>query len=83
MRIHGIQSLILTCLYMMKLDLITKEKAKKAAEGKLTNEDFWKDYVGSINDDLETYFNKLVDQKIELARMGLYIVSQLRINFSS
>ena len=62
---------------MTKHNLITKEKAKKAAKGELKNEEFWKDYVGSINDDLESYFNKLVDQKIEEEKTTSYFTPKL------
>ena len=56
---YGMQSSILTGLKMSRRNLITKEKSKAAYEGKLKNEDFWKDYEGSINDDLESFFNNL------------------------
>ena len=49
MRKYGIQSSILTKLWMDRRQLVTKEKVKKAAEGKLKNDEFWGKYEGSIN----------------------------------
>ena len=42
---------------MTRRNLVTKEKVKKPAEGKLKNweEEDWEDYQGSINDDLERF----------------------------
>ena len=59
MREYGIQSSILTMLRMERRNLITKEKSKQAAEGKLKNDREWKDYEGSINDDLDSFINNL------------------------
>ena len=42
MKKYGIQSSIMTMLYMKRLNLVTKEKVKKAAEEKLKNEKDWK-----------------------------------------
>ena len=50
-------------LYMERLNLITKEKVKKAYKGELKNESFWKDYEGSINDDLERFLINLQNQE--------------------
>ena len=47
---------------MWKLNLITKEKLKKAVEGKLKNEPGWEGYQGSINDDLEGFLLNLQNQ---------------------
>ena len=63
MRKYGIQSSILTMLHMRRLNLVTKETVKKAAEGKLQNDADWKRYEGSINDDLERFFINLQNQK--------------------
>ena len=63
MRKYGIQSSILTMLHMMRWNLLTKEKVKKAYEGKLKNEVYWDDYKGSINDDLERFFINLQNRK--------------------
>ena len=41
MREYGIPSSILTTLYMIRRNLITKEKSKEAAEGKLKNDPVW------------------------------------------
>ena len=59
MQKYGIQSSILTMLCMERRYLITKEKSKQAAEGKLKNEPIWENYEGSINDDLESFINNL------------------------
>ena len=59
MRKYGIQSSLLTILYMQRSRLITKEKSKQAAEGKLKNDPDWEDYEGSINDDLDLFINNL------------------------
>merc|ERR1711917_163180 len=59
MREYGIQSSILTMLHMHRRNLITKEKSKQAAEGKLMNDPEWEDYEGSINDDLDSFINNL------------------------
>ena len=59
MREYGIPSSILTFLIMARRNLITKEKAKEAAEGKLKNDPDWKNYKGSINDDLDSFVNNL------------------------
>ena len=63
MRKYGIQSSVLTMLFMHRSKLITKEKVKKAVEGKLKNELDWCNYDGSINDDLETFLSNLQNQK--------------------
>ena len=63
MRKYGIQSSILTMLYMARRNLVTKETVKKAAEGKLKNVKLWKHYEGSINDDLEKLLINLQNQK--------------------
>ena len=62
MRKYGIHSSILTTLGMWRRKLVTKEKVKKAAEGKLKNDEDWKYYEGSINDDLERFIINLQNQ---------------------
>ena len=62
MRKYGIQSSILTMLWMQRQNLVTKEKVKKAAEGKLQNEPGWRLYEESINDDLERFIINLQNQ---------------------
>ena len=59
MKKYGLQSSILTRLRMNRRNLITKEKFKAAYQGKMKNEFGWRDYEGSINDDLESFFNNL------------------------
>jgi len=63
MKKYGIQSSVLTMLRMHRRNLITKEKSKLATEGKLKNEQFWKHCEGSINDDLESFFKNLLNQR--------------------
>ena len=59
MREYGIQWSILTTLSMTRRKLITKEKSKQGAEEKLKDDPFWRDYKGSINDDLDSFVNSL------------------------
>ena len=59
MREYGVPSLIITIVGMRRKYLITKEKSKEAAEGKLKNDPYWKNYDGSINDDLDSFVNYL------------------------
>ena len=61
MKENGLQSTILTGLDMWRKNLITKEKSKEAYKGKLKNESGWRLYEGSINDDLESLFNNLLE----------------------
>ena len=63
MRKYGVQSSILTMMWMIRWNLVTKEKVKKAAEGKLKNDQDWEYKEGSINDDLERFFTNLRNQK--------------------
>ena len=64
MKIYGIESSILTILRMGKQKLITKETYQQVAEGKLKKDQNWADYDGSINDDLDSYFNQFLNQKV-------------------
>ena len=64
MRKYGIESSILTMVDMTRLNLVTTEKVKEAAEGNLKNEYRWKFYEGSINDDLEKFFINLQNRKV-------------------
>ena len=50
-------------LDMLRLNLITKEKAKKAYKGELKNDPIWGNYEGSINDDLERFLINLQNQE--------------------
>ena len=66
----GIKSSILTMLNMERYKLVTKEKAKKAWDGKLKNE---RDYRSehpwaeiSINDDLEIFRTNLLKKEIKV-----------------
>ena len=65
MRKYGINSSILTMLWMSRVHLMTKEKVKKAYKGELTNDEAWKDIELSINDNLELFVNKLVQGDFE------------------
>ena len=64
MRAYEIPSSILTTLHMFRLKLITKEKSKEAAEGKLKNDPDWKNYKGSINDDLDSFVKNLQNSEL-------------------
>ena len=59
MRKYGIQSAILTTLFIIRWKLVTKEKVKQAYEGKLKNDEDWEGYEQSIHDDFETFFENL------------------------
>ena len=48
---------------MYRRKLMTKEKMKNAYQGKLKNDKVWKDFPGSINDDLENFFDRLQNQQ--------------------
>ena len=63
MKENGIKSSILTMLYMRRRNLITKEKAKEASEGKLKNESGWRGEEVSINGDLEMFLKNLLNSK--------------------
>ena len=78
MKKYGIQSSILTMLMMWRLNLVTKEKVKKAAEGKLKNEETWKNYDGSINDDFERFLINLQNQKeVEYEKVESFFTPKL------
>ena len=78
MRGYGIPSLILTMLYMERINLITKEKSKQAAEGKLKNEPDWEYYEGSINDDLDSFVNNLHNsEKIDNEYVSSFLLPKL------
>ena len=57
---YGIQSSILTRLSMWRKNLITKEKANDASDGKLKNKG-WGEV--SINDDLEMFLTNVLNSK--------------------
>ena len=63
MRQYGMQSSLFTTLWIIRMSLLTKERAKSANEGKLKNEEYWQEYKESINDDLESFFNRTVNQE--------------------
>ena len=63
MKKYAIESSMLTMLFMQRLNLITKEKAKEASEGKLKNDKDWKDQEISFNDDLEIFFTNILNSK--------------------
>ena len=64
MKKYGIQSLILTKLYMRRNGLITKEIAKTAYERNLIFDNQWSTmYGGSINDDLEFFHKNIQTRK--------------------
>ena len=67
---YGIKSSILTVLQMRRSYLITKEKSKLAAEGKLKNDLHWRLFEGSIYEDLDSFIdnfqnsNEVVDEEV-------------------
>ena len=63
MKEYGMKSSIVTMLRMYRRNLITKEKAKDASEGKLKNDEDWEDEEVSINDDLEMFLTNLLNSK--------------------
>ena len=71
MRKYGNQSSILTMLFMERRNLATKEKVKKAYKGELRNDEDWKDYEGSFNDDLERFLFNLQNQN-EIKQEGVF-----------
>ena len=78
MREYGIPSSILTTLCMLRRYLITQEKSKEAAEGKLKNVDGWKDCKGSINDDLDSFVNNLQNsEEIDNEEVSSFFTSKL------
>ena len=78
MQKYGIQSSILTTLRMSRANLISKEKSKQAAEGKLKNDPDWKDFKESINDDLESFVNKLRNsEEISNENVQSFLTSKL------
>ena len=60
---YSIQSSIITELKMIRKHLITKAIADAAAEGMLKNDAEWKQCEGSINDDLDSFLNKFLNQE--------------------
>ena len=63
---YGIQSSFFTNLWTIRYDLMTKEREEKLTEEQLKNEDpYWQklNYTKSLNDDLESFFTKLVNQE--------------------
>ena len=78
MRAYEIPSSILTTLHMFRLKLITKEKSKEAAEGKLKNDPDWEDYKGSINDDLDSFVNNLQNsEEIDIEDVWSFLTPKL------
>ena len=75
---YEIKSSILTMLDMYRRNLITKEKAKEASEGKLKNEKGWKYQEVSINDDLEMFLTNLLNPKeIKLEKVYSFFTPKL------
>ena len=59
MKKYGISSAVLTVVGMERKFLITAEKMIQAYNGDLKNNKNWKLYAGSINDDIESFLEKL------------------------
>merc|ERR1711917_146928 len=65
-------------LNMRRINLITKEKSKEAAEGKLKNEPGWRLYEGSINDDLDSFIDHLLNSnKVENENVRSFFLPKL------
>ena len=63
---------------MNRINLITKEKSKEAAEGKLKNDPDWEYYEGSINDDLDSFVHKLQkSEEIDNEEVSSFFTSKL------
>ena len=78
MKEYDIQSSILTILRMGKQRLITKETYQQASEGKLKKDPNWEDYDGSINDDIDSYFEKFLNQeKIKNEQVASFFLPKL------
>ena len=63
MKRYGIKSCKVIMVWMYRLNVITKEKAKQASKGKLENDADWRAEKNSVNDDLENFFNNLQNSK--------------------
>ena len=60
------------------MNLITKEKTKMAYEGKLKNDENWEYYDGSMNDDLESFFENLqLNIEVEYKVVGSFFLPKL------
>ena len=59
MKKYGISKAVLTVVGMERKFLITAEKMIQAYNGDLKNNKNWKLYAGSINDDIESFLEKL------------------------
>ena len=77
MKKYGMQSLILTSLSMIRKNLITKEKSKQAYKGELKNDEDWKYFEGSINDDLETFVVNLREGEIQYEEVRSFFLPKL------
>ena len=78
MRKYGLPSSIFTTLRMTRVNLMTKEKSKQAVEGKLKNDPDWKDYKGSINDDLDSFVNNFQNsEEVEFEDVLSYFIPKL------
>ena len=77
MRKYGLPSSIFTTLRMTRVNLMTKEKSKQAVEGKLKNDPDWKDYKGSINDDLDSFVNNFQNSEVVFEDVLSYFIPKL------
>ena len=78
MKEYEIQSSILTILRMGKERLITKETYQQASEGKLKKDQTWELYDGSVNDDIDSYFEKFLNQeKIKDEQVASFFLPKL------
>ena len=81
MRKYGIESAVLTIFWIARRYLITKEKTKMAYQGKLKNDEDWDLEDGSMNDDLESYFEKLqLEKEVEPENVWSFFLPKLTSN---
>ena len=78
MREYGLQSAVLTIFGVFRRNLITKEKTKMAYEKKLKNVEDWDEFDGSMNDDLELYFENLqLKKEVEEEEVNSFFLPKL------
>ena len=74
---YGIKSSVVTMLHPLRWNLVTKEKAKAASEGKLINEKEWKNKKLSVNDDLEVFLSILQNKEIKDEKTQSFLTEKL------
>ena len=73
---YGIESSVLTFLNMYRKNLVTNETAKAAyIDTRLGQR--WSGYKGSINDDLDSFFNNLIEGKTVEENVSSFFMPKL------